>query len=248
MKKSILAIMLIAALLACVLPGCKNAEPDETTESIVVEDDDIAGSILINAGAVVEIMYDKTGKVLQIEGIGEKGVAITPYLQQYLLSPSTEAVYNVIAACIEKGHLPKDAFTVLVKYVKDSVIPDDNFIKGIADNAQTAADLIPITQVQKEDLDDSGYIGADKVKELLELYLASSIVPSFQGKLTPTNGVYYLCASIDEALSYYTVDAVTGDIASCTQQDYENDYYSIYVEEEEEFTQAETYIEETITE
>ena len=241
MKKSLLAVLLITALLISILPGCKNTESTETTNSAVVDANDIAGSVLINAGAVVEIMYNSAGTVLQIEGIGKDGLTVAPSLQNCSGMSCANAAYEVIIKCADNKYLPTNAQTVLVKFVKDSVIPHDNFITDVASKAQEALPNIPITQVRSEDLDSRGYIGADKIKDLLELYLASPVVPTFEGSLKPANGVYFLCANIDNTLSYYTVNAVTGEIADCSQADYEMDFYSIHIDEEEELPQEETY-------
>ena len=244
MKKSFLTVLLAAILLLSILPGCKNTEATETTVPVVVDNNDIAGVIMVNAGAPVEIMYDSTGSVLLIEGYGEKGLALATTLRGYVGISCADAVYNVITKSREGKHLPINTSTVILKFAKDSVIPDDTFINNVLDKAQTAIPGLPITQIIDKDLDTSGYIGADKATELLELYLASPVIPEINGRLKPTKGIYYLSASIEKELSYYTLNAITGDIAPCTKEDYENDYYSIYTDEEESFRQEETFVTE----
>lgn len=241
MKKSLIAVLLAAVLLVSILPGCKKTEANKTTNPTVIDNNDIAGIIMVNAGAPVEVMYNSSGSVLLIEGFGEKGLALASTLQSCVGTPCADAVYNVITKTREGNFLPINASTVILKYTKDSMIPDDTFINNVLGYAQNAIPGLTITQVLDKDLDSRGYIGADKAKELLELYLASAVIPKIDGQLKPTKGVYYLSASIDKELSYYTLNAITGDISPCTKEDYENDYYSIYIDEEEEFYQEETY-------
>ena len=241
MKKSFLTALLAATLLLSILPGCNNTKTTEETSPIVSDNNDIAGVIMVNAGAPVEIMYDSTGSVLLIEGYGEKGLALASTLRGYVGIPCADAVYDVITKTIDGNFIPENASTVVLKFAKDSVIPDDAFTNNVLSKAQNAIPGLTVSQILDADLDSSGYISADKAKELLKLYVAPALPSEIEGKLKPTNSNYFLSASIDKALSYYTVNAITGDVSSCTKEDYENDYYSIYTDEEEPFHQEETY-------
>lgn len=232
MKKSILALLLVFACLLGLLAGCKTDKQKEETTSptettAALQEGELAGILLVNAGASMEIMYDIKGSVLQVEGYGENGLALTEDYAHVRGDSVTKTVTSIVKKCVKKDYLPEGDL-IIIKHIIGSASPKKTFLEDAVMAALKAAENANIIAVTTDDLDSNGYISSTKAAAILAQYLNLEDGNAIQGRYTAHAGVYYFTAEIDGVDVYYTVDGANGDIASCSSGDYEKDFYVAY--------------------
>lgn len=239
MKKSILTIMLIFTLILGLFAGCAISDPADTyaptTETTTPPDDgDIAGILVVNAGAPVEVMYDKDGSVLQVLGYGEKGSILAEDFTHVEGAECKEIVEQIVAAATEKEYVSDAGNYIVLRLIIDSALPYELFTDDAVIAAYNANKDAKILSVTTQELDSRGYIAPEKAAQLLTEYLSLEDFDGIQGRYTVHDGVYYFSTQVEGAYVYYTVDAYDGTVTPCSSDDYEKDYYVAYGPEDPE--------------
>ena len=253
MKKSVLSLVLVFVCVLGLMAGCVSEEPIQTTAPIEttqdLKDGELAGILLVNAGASVEIMYDINGIVTQVAGYGANGLIIG---SEYKFEEGIEvdtAVQEIVALCVEKEFIPKAENVIVLKQIIDSALPTENFLDDAVIAAYNGCQDTPIVIVTNENLDSNGYINSEKAEEILCEALALHDTSTIAGRYTTHAGLYYFTAKVNDQDVYYTVDATSGDVVPCSAGDYEKDIYIAYGPEDlqGEYPEEEpTFIEETV--
>ena len=236
MKKTILSLILAFVCLLGLMAGCAAEEPVQTTAPIEttqdLKDGELAGILLVNAGASVEIMYDINGIVTKVAGYGANGLIISEIYNFEENTKADTAIQEIVALCVEKEFIPKAENVIVLKQIVDSALPTKNFLDDAIVAAYHGCQDTPIVLVTNEDLDANGYINSEKAEEILCEALALHDTSTIAGRYTIHAGLYYFTAKVNEKNVYYTVDATNGDVVPCSVGDYEKDIYVAYSEED----------------
>lgn len=251
MKKSILTTLLIFTLVLGLFAGCAVSDPADTyvpaETTAPLEENETAGILVVNAGAPVEVMYDKDGSVLQVIGYGEKGLALAEDFTHVRGAECKEIIEQIVAAATEKEYVSEAGNYIVLRLVIDSALPYKLFTDDAVIAAYNANKDAKILLVNTEELDSNGYIAPERAAQLLNEYLSLEDPNGIKGRYTVHAGVYYFSTEVAGANVYYTVDAYDGTVTPCSSGDYEKDYYVAYGPEdlEEDYTE-EIFLDETI--
>ena len=169
-KKS-LTLTASAALALSLLAGC-GAQPAEqsSTESKAV------GTVLLSVNPEIEVEYDKSGLVLEIEGLNKDGKTVVKDVKDYQGKDCRTVVNELVREIYDDGYFEKtvDGHTknIVLKLEEGSVYVSDEFLQDVADGVREAVQECGIgakaMTVSEGDLDDAGHIGQKKEKELEE--------------------------------------------------------------------------------
>lgn len=206
MKKTtqILAMLLIFAMVLSAA-GCSKDGGKETTAPVK----ETAGVLTIAFGAVVEIVYDETGKLISLNGINETGEKITAACTGFEGRDVVHCVRSMLRYAYD-NQLLGDAKTMSVRMGKDSKVPDEEFLPTIIQDTQYLADEectgIRMVSIALEDLDSEGNISMEKAKHMAMIYLGAIQTADLGGDEEAVNGIY----TFDYEGAACTVNAVTG--------------------------------------
>ncbi len=232
MKRSFLALMLVFVCLFGLLAGCKNDEAESTSSptetTAVLEEGELAGILLVNAGASVEVMYDIEGSVLQVVGYGKKGLLVAEAFTHARGSDFEKIVGEIVQKSVENDYLSDAKDMIILKHIIGSALPTKDFLDDAVLAAYNAAQEATIIPVTTDELATNGYISSRKAAQILSEYLSLEDANTITGRYTPHEGVYFFSAEVDGENVYYTVDGANGDIATCSRAAYEKDYYVAY--------------------
>ena len=212
--KKIITLLIVVVMIVGVFAGCGKtaSDGDETTQAPIPGPEDIAavngaGTVLVNAGAVITMIYDAEGIVVKLVGANDSGKELVSGYESLQGSSCAE----VVTQCIKDGLLQEDIFDinhVVVKLSKGSALPGEKFIENIEAAAQdtlskfsTAALLVMITE---ENLDHNGNIDLATAKLLVEKFLKQEKLDSFDGTDVPLNGFYafeVVCGELEEQIT-----------------------------------------------
>lgn len=198
--------LLLAALTVLTFAACGKTETPETTAAPVAE---TAGKLTIAFGAVVEIVYDETGKLISLNGINETGEKIAAGCTGFEGRDVVHCVRSLLRYAVD-NQLLGDAKTMSVRMHKDNKIPDEEFLPTIIQDTQYLADEectgIRMVSVALEDLDENGNIGLEKAKHMAMVYLGATMTADLGGDEEPADGAY----TFEYEGVSCTVNAVTG--------------------------------------
>ena len=168
-KKS-LTLTASAALALSLLAGC-GAQPAEqsSTESKAV------GTVLLSVNPEIEVEYDKSGLVLEIEGLNKDGKTVVKDVKNYQGKDCRTVVNELVREIYADGYFEKtvDGHTknIVLKLEEGSVYVSDEFLQDVADGIRETVQECGIDAkamtVSEGDLDDAGHIGQNKAKELV---------------------------------------------------------------------------------
>ena len=168
-KKS-LTLTASAALALSLLAGC-GAQPAEqsSTESKAV------GTVLLSVNPEIEVEYDKSGLVLEIEGLNKDGKTVVKDVKDYQGKDCRTVVNELVREIYDDGYFEKtvDGHTknIVLKLEEGSVYVSDEFLQDVADGVRETVQECGIDAktmtVSEGDLDDAGHIGQNKAKELV---------------------------------------------------------------------------------
>ena len=213
-KKS-LTLTASAALALSLLVGC-GAQPAEqsSTESKAV------GTVLLSVNPEIEVEYDKSGLVLEIEGLNEDGKTVVKDVKNYQGKDCRTVVNELVREIYDDGYFEKtvDGHTknIVLKLEEGSVYVSDEFLQDVADGVRETVQECGIDAktmtVSEGDLDDAGHIGQNKAKELVlaQLGLESASFRDHEYELD--DGVYEFEFTAGGVEYEYEVDARTGKV------------------------------------
>lgn len=213
-KKS-LTLTASAALALSLLAGC-GAHPAEqsSTESKAV------GTVLLSVNPEIEVEYDKSGLVLEIEGLNEDGKTVVKDVKNYQGKDCRTVVNELVREIYADGYFEKtvDGHTknIVLKLEEGSVYVSDEFLQDVADGIRETVQECGIgakaMTVSEGDLDDAGHIGQNKAKELVlaQLGLESASFRDHEYELD--DGVYEFEFTAGGVEYEYEVDARTGKV------------------------------------
>lgn len=211
-KKS-LTLTASAALALSLLVGC-GAQPAEqsSTESKAV------GTVLLSVNPEIEVEYDKSGLVLEIEGLNKDGKTVVKDVKNYQGKDCRTVVNELVREIYADGYFEKtvDGHTknIVLKLEEGSVYVSDEFLQDVADGIRETVQECGIgakaMTVSEGDLDDAGHIGQNKAKELVlaQLGLESASFRDHEYELD--DGVYEFEFTAGGVEYEYEVDARTG--------------------------------------
>ena len=214
MKKA-LALMLVLTLSLSLLAGCgaQSAEQSSTESKAV-------GTVLLSVNPEIEVEYDKSGLVLEIEGLNKDGKTVVKDVKDYQGKDCRTVVNELVREIYADGYFEKtvDGHTknIVLKLEEGSVYVSDEFLQDVADGVREAVQECGIgakaMTVSEGDLDDAGHIGQNKAKELVlaQLGLESASFRDHEYELD--DGVYEFEFTAGGVEYEYEVDARTGKV------------------------------------
>ncbi len=213
--KKALTLTASAALALSLLAGC-GAQPAEqsSTESKAV------GTVLLSVNPEIEVEYDKSGLVLEIEGLNKDGKTVVKDVKDYQGKDCRTVVNELVREIYDDGYFEKtvDGHTknIVLKLEEGSVYVSDEFLQDVADGVRETVQECGIDAktmtVSEGDLDDAGHIGQNKAKELVlaQLGLESASFRDHEYELD--DGVYEFEFTAGGVEYEYEVDARTGKV------------------------------------
>ena len=239
--KKFIALLIAVLMVFSVFTGCGNtaAAGDDTTVAPTTDTEDIAavngvGTLLVNAGAVVTVIYDAEGAVVKVKGVNDSGESLVADYESELGSSCAQ----VVSKCIKNGLLQDDMLDinyVVVKLNKGSALPEEKFLANIEavvrdglDQMDASAELV---MVGAENLDHNGYINLVTAKLLVEKFLQVDDLDNFDGTDEPIDGWYGFNVQYGDIEDQILVNAETGGVAQGTLDELEDGLEEIEVEE-----------------
>lgn len=213
-KKS-LALTASAALVLSLLIGC-GAQPAELSKT----GSETFGTVLLSADPEIEVEYDKDGLVLEVEGLNESGDNVVKDVKDYQGKDCRTAVSELVRDIYDDGYfegtVEGHTRNIVLKLEEGSVYVSDEFLPGVADGVretiqECGVDTKVIT-VSEGDLDNAGYIGQNKAKELLLAQLGLDSASFHDHEYELDDGVYEFEFTAGGAEYEYEVDARTGKV------------------------------------
>ena len=214
------AVLACVIVLICIFSGDKkeNSEPVIPTQ----------GSVILNAGAAVQIDYSESGNVAKLTGINGAGSILLEQLTDYVNTPTTDLVTRLLTAAKENNYLGEGSLVVL-RQTKGSPLPQKTgFLPDLRDHIQNQLGkdhqviLITVAELNEDNLIDS------KTAQML----ARLYVKDEQAKVSCDdqirNDCYGMYIITEESMTFYRVNALTGEIS-------ESDPMEFYAGEEETF-------------
>ena len=199
-----------AALALSLLAGC-GAHPAEqsSTESKAV------GTVLLSVNPEIEVEYDKSGLVLEIEGLNEDGKTVVKDVKNYQGKDCRTVVNELVREIYDDGYFEKtvDGHTknIVLKLEEGSVYVSDEFLQDVADGIRETVQECGIgakaMTVSEGDLDDAGHIGQDKAKELVLAQLGLESASFHDHEYELDDGVYEFEFTAGGVEYEYEVDA-----------------------------------------
>lgn len=133
--KKFLTLTASAALALSLLAGC-SAHPAEqsSTESKAV------GTVLLSVNPEIEVEYDKSGLVLEIEGLNKDGKTVVKDMKDYQGKDCRTVVNELVREIYDDGYFEKtvDGHTknIVLKLEEGSVYVSDEFLQDVADGVR----------------------------------------------------------------------------------------------------------------
>ena len=221
--KNMFTVALSGALALSLLSGCGTSQTSgkvqpETTQASA--ESKAAGTVLLSVNPEIEVAYDNSGLVLEIEGMNEDGKSVVKGVDEYKGKDCQTVVNEIVKEIYEAGYFDEtmDGHTknIVLKLEEGSSYPGDDFLEKVAEGVREAVKTCGIGSnamtVQEAELDDQGRIGQEKAKKLLlaQLGLTSASFNNHEYELD--DNVYEFELSANGVEYEYEVDARTGKI------------------------------------
>ena len=213
-KKS-LTLTVSAALMLSLLAGCA-VQPTEQASA----ESNAIGTVLLSVNPEIEVEYDKSGLVLEIEGLNEDGKTVVKDVKDYQGKDCRTVVSELVRDIYDDGYfegtVDGHAKNIVLKLEEGSVYVSDEFLRDVADGAREAVQECGIgaktMTVSEGDLDDAGHIGQNKAKELVLTQLGLENASFRDHEYELDDGVYEFEFTADGVEYEYEVDARTGKV------------------------------------
>lgn len=248
MKRSI-ALLISCLMVAGLFTGCGNtATGGETTTAPTTGAGDTvtaesAGTLLVNAGAIMTVTYDAEGSAVKVEGVNDNGKELVEEYESYLGSACAQVISRFIKDSVMRDYM-FDINHVVVKVNKGSVLPGTKFLVNIETSAKdalhTAYSTAALVMITEENLDHNGDIDLVAAKVLVEKFLQVETLDSIDGTDAPIDGLYAFTVRYGDWEEQVLVNAVTGGVAQGTLDETEEDFEESEEEETTEDQEADT--------
>ncbi len=233
MKKMIWKPAAVCALSLAVLTGCGAPAANSTlSTSQYATVAKVAGTVLLSVNPEIEVEYDGRGLVLEIEGLNDDGKSVVGGYTGYEGRPCREVVNELVEEIYEDGYFEESVAgrskNIVIKLEEGSTYPNDDFLEDVAQGVRDVVrrigmDSKPMT-VEEQDLDDKGYIGLDKAKELVLGQLGLSEADFTDKEYELDDGVYELEFTSEGAEYEFEVNAVNGKVLEA-DYDHNDDWH-----------------------
>lgn len=224
--KKLLAALLSATLVLCLLAGCGSkpaTQTDPKTDNLEITTPIPAGMLVLSTEASVKISYDADGMALEVSGVNDHGIVLSDTYTDYLGKSCATVVKELILAASAAGNLSSAVKNIVIKQALGSAVPGAHFLESITTEAIAAAEEVGssavVTLIDLSGLNEDGYINLDNAKQLLMNQLGVTALDAYYGADIPS-GDYYICTVEAGGIeSSHTIDAVTGLIADASEED-----------------------------
>ena len=133
-KKS-LTLTVSAALMLSLLAGCA-VQPTEQASA----ESNAVGTVLLSVNPEIEVEYDKSGLVLEIEGLNEDGKTVVKDVKDYQGKDCRTVVSELVRDIYDDGYfegtVDGHAKNIVLKLEEGSVYVSDEFLQDVADGAR----------------------------------------------------------------------------------------------------------------
>lgn len=210
--KKILALSLCLCLVLGVLAGCGAKDNNETVPgSNDHEVAEIAGSVLLNVNACVEISFDAEGTVLNVQEVDHDGHELLADFAGYLQMPCKEVVKDLVTASCDLELLTNEFHHIVIKEKPGSKLPGETFLADLAAAAEEAAEIsVSTIVVTAQEQDAEGNILAKKAYDVLQSALHVDKFDLVESDETLSDGVYTFNVSAGTVEGIYLLEAATG--------------------------------------
>ena len=226
--KSILAVFAAAVTSLSLLAGCGNGESLPTSsDSSQGANHGGAGVILLSVNPEIEVEYDQSGLVLEVEAANDDGKSL---LDEAAGSYQGEACGDVVAQLVEKmyetgifdetvgGHTKN----IVIKLEEGSAYPNQDFLKAIGNEVRKMVEKCGGSSqpmlVEEDDYTEDGKIGLEKAKELVLAQLGLTEATFLEKEYELDDGIYELEFTANNTEYEFEVDAFSGKVL---EADYE---------------------------
>ena len=207
----LLALALCAVMLIGVLSGCGNNDSTDPTTGTIPKVAEIAGTIMLNVNACVEISYDSEGLVLNIQEVDHDGHELLADYSGYLGTPCVEVVKELTEHSVNIELLTKEFNHIVIKQLPGAKLPTATFLEDLGAAAKTAAGItVAVSIVTEADLDADGNITAKKAYDLLQNALFITKFDLVESTEELIDGAYEFQIVAGHLEGGYIVEAATG--------------------------------------
>ena len=216
--KSMMTALTAAALAAALMVGCAAAPAASSASSAPAGR--AVGTVLLSVNPEIEVEYDGEGLVLEIEGINDDGKSVVSGYTGYQGKKCEDVVSELVQKIYEAGYFQKTVDghvkNIVVKLEEGSAYPDNEFLEEVAEGVRKAVNSCGITSsamtVDEDDLDDNGYIGLEKAKDLVLSQLGLKEASFTDREYELDDGVYELEFTANGIEYEFEVNAVNGKV------------------------------------
>ena len=215
--KKLSALLICAILIIHLLAGCGNTAnpaettPDTTTEAtteVILSDTTPAGTLMLSMGETYELVYNKDGQILELNGTSEKSKVIVTGLQHYVGRDCVYGARGILNFYISQ-HLLGDIRTMAVRVGFGDPLPRTDFLTVCVNDTQLLAleedTKVKVIEIGSDRIDENGLLLPEAARELACPYI-NATPELLEGEDVPTDNLY----SYSYGGIACTVDAVTG--------------------------------------
>ncbi len=219
----VLSLLLALVLTAGMLAGCKN---DPATENTTGQPDDTeaqisrqpVGSFVVNCGAILELVYNEDGLIIDATGKNSDGNAILDNDPAIFGVSCADAVVELVPHFATLKLSNNSSSAMLLKSAPGSKEPSETFLTDMVAAVQNAANALTldlhIFALNAKDLNANGEMTATQAKDLLLTVLSIGEDDYLSLNVTnqPVLGSYAFQIAQKNVTEDYLVNALTGDI------------------------------------
>jgi len=207
----ILSLILVLGLAAC---GKDTTKKPVNMPPLIETNPDVAGLLLLNIQAEVQIAYDKDGKVLYAEGTTSDGVFIATALSDDLQGAAcADVAANIVSFAIEKA-LTNGATTIVVKQQLGSATPSSSFLKDIQAAIEKVTQKHTVFTIAADELDELGYLSFDAADAILRAALSLNADLKYPGTPYQISGLFSFTIPLGTDDVEYCVNANSGAVST----------------------------------
>ena len=207
----LLALALCAVMLIGVLSGCGNNDSTDPTTGTVPKVAEIAGTIMLNVNACVEISYDSEGLVLNVQEVDHDGHELLADYAGYLGTSCVEVVKELTEHSVNIELLTKEFNHIVIKQLPGAKLPTATFLEDLGAAAKAAAGItVAVSIITEADLDADGNITAKKAYDLVHNALFVAEFDLIESNEELIDGAYEFHVVTDHLEGGYIVEAATG--------------------------------------
>lgn len=206
-KLNRLPVIVLALALILSLAACKNKNSGDATDAkgqtITADTSDSIGSVMLIGENYLTVYYDDDGEV--VSTVDSEGNGVYKDL-------NGKACAKAVAELLKKSDPPVVTTSLLIKHVRGSQLPNDNFLQGITTEAKLAIGDKPVVVSAADDQNDMGYFSAETAKAVLAAYLGNPENAEYVTATKPVDGYYDVRVTVEGRTDDYSVGAYYGHV------------------------------------